>query len=559
MHKTAVTRALVTALCLLLLSLASMVALSTSANSAPAVSIGKAPAKGKQSKQQLKKQRKWCRNHAGKWARQNPTRYAKRCITAPAPIAPPPITTPTATASPTPGPEAHCGTISGNQTWTAASIHRLTCSVTIPAGSSLTIAPNTVIKANPGASLTVSGTLKTQGNWSKTAAPTNPITFTSVNDNSIGGTTGTGSPTTSDWKGIITNSAGAVAQLDGVVIRHAEIALDGQSGYDVRIRGVLRSDAMGVRGNDDWVDARWVDWGDVTYGPAPSPSNAGIKRTGASVTVVPWIGMATPPVPTNTTPQPPPHNLTCTDVVVYGLRYSGAAPQATFPNEANYGNDDLTGADGPALVIKNTFDTMSGGSVSTKIVAVQYPALAVPEMDGSISYASFFTSFYIGGQRLVSAMRDESNRCPNTRFVATGYSQGAAAIRMGLGSLTPTDPLIAKVGGLVLLGDPGKPANTSDRLFSGFAGGTNLQVGSPTLKARAGYFATAFPEIYHEMPGTLPSKTWDICHETDFVCAAGPGTKFSGHAAWYPVYTQDEIAAAAHQVGVAMVNGYPPY
>lgn len=554
MRKTVMARALVTALCLLLLPLASMVALSTSANSAPAVSAGKAPGKAtkaKKAKKQLQKQRKWCRSRAGKWARQNPTRYAKRCSppARPAPSAPPPAI-PSVT---------HCGTISGNQTWTAAIIHRLTCSVTIPAGASLTIAPNTVIKANPGVSLTVLGTLRTQGSWSKTAAPTNPVTFTSSNDNSIGGATGNVTPTASDWQGIVTDSAGAVAQLDGVVIRHAAVALESKSGYDVRIRGVLRSDATGVKGNDDWVDARWVDWGDVTLGPSPSPSNAGIKRTGASVTVVPWIGMATPPVPTNTSPQPPPHNLTCTDVVVYGLRYSGADPQAPFPNEANYGNDDLTGADGPAQVIKYTFDTMSGGSVSTKIVAVQYPALAVPEMDGSISYADFFTSFYIGGQRLVSAMRGESARCPNTRFVATGYSQGAAAIRMGLGTLTPTDPLIAKVGGLVLLGDPGKPANTSDRLFSRFTGGTNLQVGSPTLKARAGYFATAFPEIYHEMPGTLPSKTWDICHETDFVCAAGPGTKFSGHAAWYPVYTQDEIAAAAHQIGDAMVNGYPPY
>ena len=29
-----------------------------------------------------------------------------------------------------------------------------------------------------------------------------PITFTSINDNSVGGTTGTGSPSADDWYGI---------------------------------------------------------------------------------------------------------------------------------------------------------------------------------------------------------------------------------------------------------------------------------------------------------------------------------------------------------------------
>ncbi|HNJ78017.1 MAG TPA: cutinase family protein [Marmoricola sp.] len=582
MSKSVVVRTAAALLCLLLLPLGTSVLLSSSAVGSSGAITKLAPNKAKQAQKQkarkLQKQRKWCRTHAGKWARNHPGRYAKRCSVPPvrpvkpsatvatpspkpSPVTPTPTPTPSPTPTPTPNPGAnHCGSITGSQTWSANEVHRLTCSVTIQAGASLTIAANAIIKANAGTALTVLGTLRTNGSWSKTAAPTNPVTFTSVNDNTIGGATGTGTPGNSDWTGIITNSAGAVAQLDGVVIRHAAIALDARQGDDLRIRGVLRNDAMGVKGNDDWVDARWVDWGDVTYGPSASPSNAGIKRSGASVTVVPWIGMATPPVPTGIPPQPAPYNQTCTDVVIYGLRYSGAQPQATYPNEPYYAND-LDGADGPAGVIKEVFDGMSGGAVTTKIVAIRYPALPVPELEPSVSYANFFTSFYIGGLRLLSAMQGEAARCPNAKFVATGYSQGAAAIRMGLGTLDSNDPLIAKVGGLLLLGDPGKPANASDRIFTGPQPGTEngLVVATPTVKQRTGYFAEAFPEHYHDLPGVLPSRTWNLCHTTDFVCAAGPGTKFSGHAAWYPVYTTDEISRAAWQIGVAMTNGYPWY
>lgn len=113
------------------------------------------------------------------------------------------------------------------------------------------------------------------------------------------------------------------------------------------------------------------------------------------------------------------------------------------------------------------------------------------------------------------------------------------------------DPLIDKIAGLILLGDPGKPANVTERLYSSKKADPpnppagyvyDLNKASATVKARAGYFAQAFPQHYGHLPGTLPSKTWNICHERDFVCAAGPGTKFSDHASiWYPVYTVPEI------------------
>ncbi len=546
-------RWLAAAICLLLLPFASLSIASSSATGATQHSISKKKSVSKKAKTK-RATAKWCRKKSGKWARTHVAQYAKKCgRSVPKTIAPKPV------PPPTPSPGTHCGSLTANTSWSANQTHLLTCSVTIPAGKTLTIAAGTVIKAKPGVAITVRGQLITNGTTDK------PVTFTSVNDHTIGGNTGTGTPTTSDWAGITTNDSGAVAHLDGVVIRHAAIALNNIRGYDVRIRGVLREDAIGVQGSDDWTDARWVDWGDTTYGPSPSPSHLGIMRTGASVTVMPWIGMQTPPVPT-VSAHPPPNNQTCTDVTIYGLRYSGAAPQNT-PSLADfdYGTDDSYGADGPAEATKAVFDGMLANS---KVVAIQYPALGVPEMAPFGSYSDFLTSFYIGGLRLLSAMRGEAARCPNTKFVATGYSQGAAAIRFGLGKLDANDPLIDKIAGLILLGDPGKPANVTERLYSskkqdplvppaGYI--YDLNKASATVKARAGYFAQAFPQDYGHLPGTLPSKTWNICHERDFVCAAGPGTKFSDHAAWYPVYTVPEIQTAAWQIRVTMVDGSLPY
>ena len=566
MSKNQTHRWLVAALCVLLpfvgLSLAA-----TTATGAPQQSLSKKKANTNRATA------KWCRAKAGKWAKAHPAQYAKKC--GKATPKPPTQTTPARPSPQPPSPQSpspqppsptaplptlanHCGSLTTDGTWSPDATHRLTCSVKIPTGKTLTIAAGTVVKADPGTSITVEGRLIANG------TANNPITFTSMKDNTIGGSTGNGAPTTSDWAGITTNHANAVAHLDGVVIRQAAIALNNISGYDVRIRGVLRADAIGVQGSDDWTDARWVDWGDTTYGPSPSPSNLGIKRSGASVTVMPWIGMQTPPVPT-VSAHPPPNNQTCTDVTIYSLRYSGAAPQNTPPSlvDFDYGTDDARWDDGPGATVKSTFDGMSNGTVSTKLIAIQYPALGVPEMAPFGSYSDFLTSFYMGGLRLVSAMHGEAARCPNTKFVAVGYSQGAAAIRFGMGRLAPNDPLIPMVGGLLLLGDPGKPANTTERLFAGHQGGTDLKPATPTNRARAGYFSEAFPEHYHSLPGDLSLKTWNICHEGDFVCAAGPGTRFSEHTAsvwpfWPPVYSVAEIQASAWQIGNAMVNGYIP-
>ncbi len=115
-----------------------------------------------------------------------------------------------------------CGTLTANATWTPTNAVRyvLTCTVTIPDGVALTIKPGTIIKngggiqVNPGATLNATGVAG------------DPVIFTSLNDNSVGGTTGSGSPQAGDYTTAISlptiGECGGSPAKASVQVSHAE-------------------------------------------------------------------------------------------------------------------------------------------------------------------------------------------------------------------------------------------------------------------------------------------------------------------------------------------------
>ena len=126
----------------------------------------------------------------------------------------------------------------------------------VPEGKTLTIAPGAVIKgkesgacaakdlANPTpCSIFVEGALDAVGTASE------PITFTSINDNSVGGITGSGKPAAGDWGGHYAATYWgdtAPTNAGSIDLEHAKVsyAYDGVETYSRGAATVLKSDAF---------------------------------------------------------------------------------------------------------------------------------------------------------------------------------------------------------------------------------------------------------------------------------------------------------------------------
>ena len=126
----------------------------------------------------------------------------------------------------------HGGELAGNEGWEGTFIHTITSTVTVPSGATLTIAPGAVLKFAFGAGLNVSsgGTLNALGTLAQ------PITFTSIKDDSVGGDSNQDADLTQsaagDWVGL---NAGTAA----VNLRYCNLRYGGNTGGGAFASGVI--------------------------------------------------------------------------------------------------------------------------------------------------------------------------------------------------------------------------------------------------------------------------------------------------------------------------------
>jgi hypothetical protein len=109
---------------------------------------------------------------------------------------------------------SHGGILSTSQSWPGGRLHLVTASVVVPAGVTLTIAPGAMVKFAPRASLTV----QTGGTLNCLGTSAQPITLTSLRDDTVGGDSdndgAANPPVPGDWVGLNISGQAALSHLD---------------------------------------------------------------------------------------------------------------------------------------------------------------------------------------------------------------------------------------------------------------------------------------------------------------------------------------------------------
>lgn len=140
-----------------------------------------------------------------------------------------------------------------------------------------------------------------------------------------------------------------------------------------------------------------------------------------------------------------------------------------------------------------------------------------------------------GANDTIKHVKQTVAKCPNTRIILGGYSQGASVMDIVAG---------VPIGGI----------NWGNSLPPELAGNIAAVVTFGDVADRAG---GSLPT----MSALLGSKALDLCNPVDPVCHAGQGNEWTGHTEGYvPVYTTQAAAFAASKLMTAgaQVPGFGP-
>ncbi|WP_102141846.1 cutinase family protein [Mycobacterium hubeiense] len=139
--------------------------------------------------------------------------------------------------------------------------------------------------------------------------------------------------------------------------------------------------------------------------------------------------------------------------------------------------------------------------------AVEYPATEVPEDGGVLDWANFMSSVDAGTAALGGQYAGFTQRCPATKVVLAGYSQGAMVVHRNLHALGAHPNLAASL--LIADGDR-LPADPT------------VNIGSVTsVPGRGKGVAQDWPILAHApapLPPAIGGKTISVCDLGDVVC-----------------------------------------
>lgn len=189
-------------------------------------------------------------------------------------------------------------------------------------------------------------------------------------------------------------------------------------------------------------------------------------------------------------------------------------------------------------------------------VPAGYAAVPVPYQDGVFPVPGVMLGLdeaVAGGQRALSAaIHAYHDRCPGSRIVVTGFSEGAVVAGNEINALAHSNYMRHDLVTGVLYGDPRRPFGNGGR--GGVAGGieTNLPTLIPgiTMQGPNNFGDIAVREVCNENDG--------ICNSTNMITnAAAFANGIAGYATGAHGYYIDPVAAAARGNGTDLIAQNP--
>ncbi|MCW2517267.1 MAG: cutinase [Mycobacterium sp.] len=157
-------------------------------------------------------------------------------------------------------------------------------------------------------------------------------------------------------------------------------------------------------------------------------------------------------------------------------------------------------------------DDLAANGQTITAEAVQYPAAPVPLEGGLGGWMGFMDSVKAGTEATAKQFDAFTERCPDTKVVLAGYSQGAMVIHRNLHDLAD-DPRVAAA---LLIADGDRlPADTTLNM-----GSTALAPGVGQGVAQEHSFLASAPTS--KLPPELGARTVSVCDVGDPVCDADP-------------------------------------
>lgn len=381
----------------------------------------------------------------------------------------------------------------------------------VPVGADVSV-PGGVVLASEGAALAVTGTLRLGDG----------VVLTTTGDPAVDATLrarGSSGTVASRWEGVVVEDDGH-ADLADAAVRRAATALAVGTSASASWHGSVSSVGWGMRAYG-YVDARGVDWGQAS-GPAPFGSGAGVSGVGARI--APWAGYRGPVRPSpvsaavGTTPR-------CDDVFVLGARGSGEAPRdgGDYESVFHAGLGHLGVGVGQA-VWERVVTLRPGTSLALR--PLRYPAYDLFAASGPTAgrWPSFLDSIERGGAAVVAEVRLLHDHCPESSVVLVGMSQGAMVVRHGLQDMDRA--LRDTVDAVVLLGDPSRPAATSEVHWTD---GDHTTSEDEVATSGQLLLSDLFPGRDASLPSDVVDRTTSACRTDDIYCTARRGGTLAGH------------------------------